>query len=128
MVRILLTAKHINYVLASSFTTETPELLANKAGTEETTQNISNAYPSDYEGRNYFGQVVKKIGDKNYILIGNETQLRAIGTDVEVTEPIWRVYETRRKMREYWGSTERIYRLETGSGYIRIQNGTVLSG
>lgn len=90
-------SKTHNYVLASSFTTETPELLANKAGTEETTQNISNAYPSDYEGRNYFGQVVKKIGDKNYILIGNETQLRAIGTDTEVTEPIWKVYETREK-------------------------------
>lgn len=90
-------SKTHNYVLASIFTTETPELLANKAGTEETTQNNSNAYPSDYEGRNYFGQVVKKIGDKNYILIGNETQLRAIGTDVEVTEPIWRVYETRKK-------------------------------
>lgn len=90
-------SKTHNYVLASSFTTETPELLANKAGTEETTQNISNAYPSDYEGRNYFGQVVKKIGDKNYILIGNETQLRAIGTDTVVTEPIWRVYETKEK-------------------------------
>lgn len=90
-------SKTHNYVLASSFTTETPELLANKAGTEETTQNITNAYPSDYEGRNYFGQVVKKIGDKNYILIGNETQLRAIGTDTDVTEPIWRVYETREK-------------------------------
>lgn len=90
-------SKTHNYVLASSFTTETPELLANKAGTEETTQDITSACPSDYEGRNYFGQVVKKIGDKNYILIGNETQLRAIGTDTDVTEPIWRVYETREK-------------------------------
>ncbi|MBT9653719.1 Cna B-type domain-containing protein [Ruminococcus sp. MCC718] len=90
-------SKTHNYVLASSFTTETPELLANKAGTEETTQNISNVYPSDYEGRNYFGQVVKKIGDKDYILIGNEAQLRAIGTDKPVTEPIWRVYETKEK-------------------------------
>lgn len=90
-------SKTHNYVLASSFTTETPELLANKAGTEETTQDITSAYPSDYEGRNYFGQVVKKIGDKNYILIGNETQIRAIGTDTEVTEPIWRVYETKEK-------------------------------
>lgn len=90
-------SKTHNYVLASSFTTETPELLANKAGTEEITQDITSAYPSDYEGRNYFGQVVKKIGDKNYILIGNETQLRAIGTDTDVTEPIWRVYETREK-------------------------------
>lgn len=90
-------SKTHNYVLASSFTTETPELLANKAGTEETTKDITSAYPSDYEGRNYFGQVVKKIGDKNYILIGNETQLRAIGTDTDVTEPIWKVYETREK-------------------------------
>ena len=90
-------SKTHNYVIASSFTTETPELLANKAGTEETTQDITSAYPSDYEGRNYFGQVVKKIGDKNYIMIGNETQLRAIGTDTDVTEPIWRVYETREK-------------------------------
>ena len=90
-------SKTHNYVIASSFTTETPELLANKAGTEETTQDITSTYPSDYEGRNYFGQVVKKIGDKNYILIGNETQLRAIGTDTDVTEPIWRVYETREK-------------------------------
>ena len=90
-------SKTHNYVLASSFTTETPELLANKAGTEETTQNISNVYPSDYEGRNYFGQVVKKIGDKDYILIGNEAQLRAIGTDKPVTAPIRRVYETRKR-------------------------------
>ena len=90
-------SKTHNYVIASSFTTETPELLANKAGTEETTQDITSTYPSEYEGRNYFGQVVKKIGDKNYILIGNETQLRAIGTDTDVTEPIWRVYETREK-------------------------------
>ena len=90
-------SKTHNYVLASSFTTETPELLANKTGTEKTTQNITNAYPSDYEGRNYFGQVVKKIGDKDYILIGNEAQLRAIGTDKPVTEPIWRVYETRKR-------------------------------
>ena len=90
-------SRNHNYVLASTFTTETPELLANQTTAAETTQDISSAYPSDYEGRNYFGQVVKKIGDKNYILIGNETQLRAIGTDAEVTEPIWKVYETREK-------------------------------
>ena len=90
-------SKEHNYVLASTFTMETPELLADKTGTTQTTQNITSAYPSDYEGRNYFGQVVKKIGDKDYILIGNEVQLRAIGTDKTVTEPIWRVYETREK-------------------------------
>ena len=86
-------SKTHNYVLASSFTTETPELLANKAGTEETTQDITSAYPSDYEGRNYFGQVVKKIGDKNYILIGNEEQLREIGSKATVYGAVYQAYE-----------------------------------
>ena len=62
-------SRNHNYVLASTFTTETPELLANQTTAAETTQDISSAYPSDYEVRNYFGQVVKKIDDKNYILI-----------------------------------------------------------
>lgn len=95
-----------NYVLASSFTQETPDLIANK----EATISVNDAYPTEYEGRDYFGQVVKTIGNKDYILIGNEKQLRAIGTDVEVTEPIWRVYETREvhytSIGTPWGHTD----------------------
>ena len=95
-----------NYVLASGFTQETPDLIANK----EATISVNDAYPTEYEGRDYFGQVVKTIGNKDYILIGNEKQLRAIGTDVEVTEPIWRVYETRKvhytSIGTPWGHTD----------------------
>ena len=36
------------------------------------------------DGRDYSGQVTKTIGDTTYILIGNEQQLRAIGTDTKV--------------------------------------------
>lgn len=99
-------SKSHKYVLASSFTQNTPDLIANK----EAMASVNDAYPTDYEGRDYFGQVVKKIGDKDYILIGNEKQLRAIGTGVEVTEPIWRVYETREvhytSIGTPWGHTD----------------------
>lgn len=37
-----------------------------------------------YEGRDFPGQVVKTIDGVRYILIGNEEQLRAIGTDAKV--------------------------------------------
>ena len=35
-------------------------------------------------GRDYVGQVTKQIGDETYILIGNEQQLRAIGSNKKV--------------------------------------------
>ena len=35
-------------------------------------------------GRDYVGQVTKQIGDETYILIGNEQQLRAIGSNKDV--------------------------------------------
>ncbi len=79
--------KSHNYVIASNFTTDTPELLASTL-----TMNPSDKYPSNFEGRDYFGQVVREIEGKQYILIGNNKQLRAIGTDKKVTEPIWQVY------------------------------------
>lgn len=79
--------KSHNYVIASNFTTDAPELLASTMA-----MNPSDKYPSNYEGRDYFGQVVKEIEGKQYILIGNDKQLRAIGTDEKVTEPIWQVY------------------------------------
>lgn len=44
------------------------------------------------DGRDFAGQVVKTIGDKTYILIGNEQQLRAIGTDAVVYGAIYQAY------------------------------------
>lgn len=74
-----------NYVVAQSFTAQMPELKAEEI-LAETTQN---AIPG-LDGRDYIGQVVYyEPGDTDkqnpYILIGNEQQLQAIGTDVQVT-------------------------------------------
>lgn len=80
------------YVLASSFSIEEVTLKAAALAFTNTDQ-----YPSVYDGREYFGQVVKTIDNKDYILIGNQKQLRAIGTDTKVTEPIWEVYEEKVK-------------------------------
>lgn len=60
------------YMLASSFTTETPELLANKV--------MTLADNGSYEGRDFAGQVIKEISGTEYILIGNKEQLQAIGS------------------------------------------------
>lgn len=94
-------SKNHNYVLTSNFSIEEVELIASTMA-----EDSSKPYPSNYEGRQYFGEVVRKIGDKNYILIGNKKQLEAIGTDVEVTEPIWKVYQTRENGFHSWSDSE----------------------
>lgn len=40
-------------------------------------------------GRDYVGQTVKEINNTKYILIGNEQQLRAIGTGKHVVDKVW---------------------------------------
>ena len=41
------------------------------------------------DGRDFAGQVIKKINGETYILIGNADQLRAIGTDAEVFTAVY---------------------------------------
>lgn len=41
------------------------------------------------DGRDYVGQTVKDINGTKYILIGNEQQLRAIGTGRHVVDKVW---------------------------------------
>ena len=43
----------------------------------------------ELDGRDYVGQTVKNINGTDYILIGNEQQLRAIGTNKHVTDKVW---------------------------------------
>lgn len=69
-------SKTHKYVLSQSFDSSKPELAENQLRENVSTENA--------EGRDFKGQVVKTIGDKTYILIGNETQLRKIGTDTQV--------------------------------------------
>lgn len=65
-------SKNHNYVISKSFSSDKPELVADQLSIDPDT--------TDTEGRDFRGQVVKTIGDKTYILIGNEEQLRAIGS------------------------------------------------
>lgn len=73
-----------NYVLSKNFSSDKPDLVADQLSIDPAT--------TDTEGRDFKGQVVKTIGDKTYILIGNEEQLRAIGTDKEVHGAIYQAY------------------------------------
>ena len=43
----------------------------------------------ELDGRDYVGQTVKNINGTDYILIGNEQQLRAIGSNKHVTDKVW---------------------------------------
>lgn len=67
-----------NYVLSADFTEQMPGLMANQyvQGTADDRQKA---------GRDYIGQNYVTIEGEKYILIGNEQQLRAIGSDKSVT-------------------------------------------
>lgn len=77
-------SKDHNYVLSKNFSSDKPELVADQLSIDPAT--------TDTEGRDFKGQVVKTIGDKTYILIGNEEQLRAIGTDKAVQGAVYQAY------------------------------------
>lgn len=77
-------SKDHNYVISKNFTSDKPELIADQLSIDPDT--------TDTEGRDFKGQVVKTIGDKTYILIGNEDQLRAIGTDKAVQGAVYQAY------------------------------------
>lgn len=77
-------SKSHKYVLSQSFDSSKPELVENQVRENVSIENA--------EGRDFKGQVVKTIGDKTYILIGNETQLRKIGTDTQVYGAVYQAY------------------------------------
>lgn len=77
-------SKDHNYVISKNFSSDKPELVADQLSIDPDT--------TDTEGRDFKGQVVKTIGDKTYILIGNEEQLRAIGTDKVVQGAVYQAY------------------------------------
>lgn len=77
-------SKSHKYVLSKSFDSSKPELAADQVRENVSTENT--------EGRDFKGQVVKTIGNKTYILIGNEEQLREIGTDERVNGAVYQAY------------------------------------
>ena len=76
-------SKSHKYVLSQKFNSDKPELVADQ---------LSKVSAEGTEGRDFKGQVVKTIGDKTYILIGNEQQLRKIGTDEQVNGAVYQAY------------------------------------
>lgn len=76
-------SKSHNYMLSQKFNSDKPELVADQ---------LSKVSAEGTEGRDFKGQVVKTIGDKTYILIGNEQQLRKIGTDEQVNGAVYQAY------------------------------------
>lgn len=77
-------SKSHKYVLSQSFDSSKPELDADQVRENVSTENT--------EGRDFKGQVIKTIGNKTYILIGNETQLGKIGTDERVNGAVYQAY------------------------------------
>lgn len=77
-------SKDHNYVISKNFSSDKPELVADQLSIDPDT--------TDTEGRDFKGQVVKTIGDKTYILIGNEQQLRKIGSGEKVLGAVYQAY------------------------------------
>lgn len=86
-------SKSHRYVISKYFNSDRPETVAGQFDKKR------NDIVSDYtvqwaegqatDGRDFPGQVIKEIDGKTYILIGNEQQLRKIGTDVEVQGAVY---------------------------------------
>lgn len=86
-------SKSHRYVISKYFNSDRPETVAGQFDKKR------NDTVSDYtvqwaegqatDGRDFPGQVIKEINGKTYILIGNEKQLRKIGTDVEVQGAVY---------------------------------------
>ena len=70
-----------HYILSTQFSSDT------------SVQPYSVVTDGKADGRDFPGQVIKELGGKTYILIGNEQQLRAIGTDAEVNGAVYQAYQ-----------------------------------
>lgn len=90
-----------NYVISASFNSvvkEKPASVINKKADQKSDIALTGAEVDKAasgatdDGRDFPGQVVKKINGENYILIGNADQLRAIGTDTEVYTPVYQLH------------------------------------
>ena len=70
------------YVLSTQFSSDT------------SVQPYSMVTDGKADGRDFPGQVIKELDGKTYILIGNEQQLRAIGTGAEVNGAVYQAYKS----------------------------------
>ena len=77
-------SKDHNYVLSRSFTEQMPELTVDKLSDEIVWLKGEKA-----DGRTVPGQLYIEVAGEKYILIGNEAQLRAVGSNKHVTPRLY---------------------------------------
>lgn len=85
-------SKSHNYVLSQKFHSDKPELVADQL-TEKAANGVQWLDGEHADGRIKPGQLYVEISGKKYILIGNESQLRAIGSNKSVTPRLYVYYK-----------------------------------
>lgn len=86
-----------DYVISASFTSQVDEkpasVIEQKADIAQTAADVDKASTgATADGRDFPGQVIKMIDNKPYILIGNEDQLRAIGSGKAVYPAVYQAH------------------------------------
>ena len=84
-------SKSHKYVLSQKFNSDKPELVADQL-TEKTATGVQWLDGEHADGRTKPGQLYVEVSGKKYILIGNESQLRAIGSNKHVTPRLYVYY------------------------------------
>lgn len=85
-------SKSHNYVLSQKFNSDKPELVADQL-TEKAANGVQWLEGEHADGRTKPGQLYVTVSGKKYILIGNESQLRAIGSNKSVTPRLYVYYK-----------------------------------
>lgn len=81
-------SKSHKYVLSQSFDSSKRKLVENQLR-ESSSSSVQWLNGEHADGRTKPGQLYTEVGGKKYILIGNESQLRAIGTNKNVTPRLY---------------------------------------
>lgn len=84
-------SKDHNYVISKNFSSDKPELVADQFN-QKATEGVQWLDGEKPDGRTKPGQLYVDVNGKRYILIGNESQLRAIGSNKNVTPRLYVKY------------------------------------
>ena len=85
-------SKSHRYVISKYFNSDRPENIAEELKNNTVSNTVMWLDGEKADGRTKPGQVYAEIGGKKYILIGNESQLRAIGSGKDVTPRLYVYY------------------------------------
>lgn len=85
-------SKSHRYVISKYFNSDRPENIAEELKNNTVSNTVMWLDGEKADGRTKPGQVYAEIGGKKYILIGNESQLRAIGSNKDVTPRLYYYY------------------------------------